>query len=89
MNDPISKTIDSDTYLKALALATMSNDLYVRCREIQLHLAKMIGLKDGSHVDDEIYSDTKMTVSDFDQALKHAGITVEASTTLLDGVPDA
>lgn len=69
------KTIDQDTYLKALALATMASDLAVRARELQLTAGRLLGLEDGSHVDDAIYQDhRRISVSEFDEALKLAGI---------------
>jgi hypothetical protein len=74
------KTIDHDTYLKALAMSVMSNDLYVQAREMQLRLEEMLGTEDGSHVSDAIYSGSKIRISEFDEALKREGIKVEAST---------
>lgn len=79
MTDP--KTISRDTYLKTLAMFTMSNQLYVHAREMQLKMAEMLGLEDGSIVDDEIYSGDIATVRDFDSALKRQDITVEATVS--------
>lgn len=71
------KTITRDTYLKALALATMSSEHYVLAREMQLKMDEMLGLEDGSDCSDAIYSKPKMAVRDFDVALKRSNITVE------------
>jgi len=72
-----TKTIDHDTYLKALAMCVMSNDLYVQGREMQLRLEAMLGTEDGSHISDAIYSGSKIRISEFDEALKREGIKVE------------
>lgn len=74
MNEP--RTIDRDTYLKALAMCVMSNDLYYQAREMQLRLEEMLGTEDGSHISDTVYSGSKVRVAEFDEALKREGITV-------------
>lgn len=81
MSEP--KTVSRDTYLKALAMFTMGNQLYVQARDLQLRIGDMFGLEDGSHVDDAFYSNTIASVRDFDAALKRQDITVEPETAPL------
>lgn len=68
--------IDHDTYLKALAMFTLANQFYKDARDIQLRMADMLGLEDGSQVDDAVYSGDLATPRDFDKALRLAGIRV-------------
>lgn len=70
------RTIDRDTYLKALAMFVLSNQLYVEGREIQLRMADMLGLEDGSCVDDAVYSNEIASVRDFNAALRKEKILV-------------
>ena len=70
--------ISYDTYLKALALFTMANHLYVECRKAQLMTDKMLNLEDGSHVDDAVYNSSLASPSDFDEALAREKIIVPA-----------
>jgi len=72
-----TRTIDHDTYLKALAMCVMSNDLYVQAREMQLRMDDMLGTGDGSLISDVVYSSSKIRIAEFDEALKLEGITVE------------
>jgi hypothetical protein len=54
------KIIDKGTYLKALALFTMAQNHYRRCREFELELSQLLNYpeEDGSYtgcLSDEIY----------------------------------
>lgn len=80
MNEP--KTITRDTYLKALGMFTIANQQYTMARDIQLRMADMLGLEDGSHVDDALYSGQVASVRDFDHALKRQDITVDPEPTV-------
>ncbi len=75
------KTIDRDTYLKALAMFTLGNQLYVEARELQLRMGDLLGFEeDGSCVDDALYSETPASVRDFNAALRKSGIAFEPLT---------
>lgn len=79
------RMLDQDTYLKALALATMASDFAVRAREIQLAAGRLLGLDDGSHVDDAIYRDSqRISVAEFDEALEREGLSREPAPTSQD-----
>lgn len=75
MSEPT--TITHDTYLKALGLFVIANQSYTEARKIQLRMADMLGLEDGSHVDDALYCGDIASARDFDAALKRQGLTVE------------
>lgn len=77
MKQPEPMTISYDTYLKALGLFTLANEHDRKCREFQAACGALLGLEDGSHVDDAIYSTHNASVKDFDEALQRSKITVE------------
>ena len=78
------KQISRDEYLKALALFTVSHDYYVESCRFAAALNKIIMTEPeqfpGGHVNDAIYTDGKVTVSDFDEALRREGIIVAEQT---------
>ena len=76
MTEP--KKIDRDTYLKALAFFTIGNELYVQARDFQLRMDELLGLEDGSRLDDALYNNEKQRVRDFDEALKRQQISVDS-----------
>lgn len=69
-----------DDYLKALALATLASDHYVKASECGAAINRIIMNEPeqypGGHVDDAIYENERMTVEKFDEALRKEGITV-------------
>ena len=72
--------ISRDEYLKALALATMAADYYVKASECAATLNRIIMAEPeqypGGHVDDSIYENARMTVEKFDAALRLDGVKV-------------
>lgn len=70
----MTKTIDRDTYLKALGLFTLAVTHARKAEEFEKALNMMLGLARGSQFSDEIYQDAP---NNFDDALKREKITVE------------
>jgi hypothetical protein len=70
-----------DEYLRGLALFVCANDHYVRSRQFEAQMAKVLGIEgEGFYcgfVSDAIYSDDFVTASDFDAALRKSEIEVE------------
>lgn len=79
------KTIDQDTYLKALALFTLGHHHMIKCYEFETALFRTLGLNaeearaGGTHLSDTMYSSDEKV--DFDEALKRDGYVTEAPLT--------
>lgn len=75
------RKISRDEYLRALALFVCANDHYMRSRQFEAELAKLVGDPGESHycgfISDALYIDDKVSASDFDTALKQSSIEVE------------
>lgn len=73
------KKIDYDTYLKGVALFTMTNQLYMRGRKYEEKLSEILGYTDiyAGCISDEVYSGIQpASVEDFNKALNQEGFVI-------------
>jgi hypothetical protein len=68
------KTITREKYLMGLGLFTLAAMHQAKCVEAEAALHEMLGLEDGSHISDAIYSPPDT----FDAALAREEIAVES-----------
>ena len=77
MTKEVKKPISRSTYLTALALFTVAQKHYTKCRELELELFDLLGYQEeiyAGHISDHIYSEE----GSFETAMKHENFTVTA-----------